>query len=390
MYDRILYIKGHELKIYSDDYVRKNGKKCDEITIGYGGVGGQYVYLNTSDRSGYELPVSGLVYEEYSDGRMWYYTTCNDVGLPCNGIASAEYYENGSLHNASFYNFDEEYGVSVHYDTNGIVLSEKLGTDEYEENTYFKSDGTKESERISDRINDIDYYVRYNNKEKISEATYGYRKNNFSKWILFYIRENNYISKVSKDSKRYRFKWNIIDVSEKNDCTLISFSKICGSVEIEKNKRVWNEEGFLSCKHELIETDLIHGVYWNDNGTLIKEYFGVSEMLIELIYDETENITDQAFYYRNKFYSGHLEINNIKKTISLIDDEGNEVVNIKHSNHTTEISADIDENNIKIMLDTLRPDEKAFSVADAPKDTRGFVEYLLEKTRKYLDGNDIP
>lgn len=35
------------------------------------------------------------------------------------------------------------------------------------------------------------------------------------------------------------------------------------------------------------------------------------------------------------------------------------------------------------MLNTLRPDEKAFSVADAPKDTRGFVEYLLEKTEKF-------
>jgi hypothetical protein len=29
------------------------------------------------------------------------------------------------------------------------------------------------------------------------------------------------------------------------------------------------------------------------------------------------------------------------------------------------------------------PDEKAFSVADAPKDTRGFVENLLEKTEKF-------
>ena len=38
---KTIYVKGHALKIYSDDYIRKNGKKCDEITIGYGGVGGQ-------------------------------------------------------------------------------------------------------------------------------------------------------------------------------------------------------------------------------------------------------------------------------------------------------------------------------------------------------------
>ena len=127
MEDKIIYVKGHALKIYSDDYVRQNGKKCDEITIGYGGIGGQYVYLNTSDSNGYELPVSGLVYEEYSDGRIQYYTTCNSAGLPCT-CDSAEYNDDGSLHDAAFYNYDEDYGVSVVYDQNGNSSSEELSS----------------------------------------------------------------------------------------------------------------------------------------------------------------------------------------------------------------------------------------------------------------------
>lgn len=381
MEDKIIYVKGHALKIYSDDYVRQNGKKCDEITIGYGGVGGQYVYLNTSDSNGYELPVSGLVYEEYSDGRIQYYTTCNSAGLPCT-CDSAEYNDDGSLHDAAFYNYDEDYGISVVYDQNGNSSSEELFTPEFNEHTFFNSDGTRMSERYWDSINNIHYHVTYNNEE-ISEAIYEYREDNWTKTKHFDIRENSIISMVSNVGKGSTFRWDITDVSEENGCTIIRFSKVIEHIKLENYKRVWNKEGFLTCKHELIDTDLIHGVYWDDNGVLKKEYFCVSEMLIELIYDETENILDQTFYYKNKFYPGHVKINNTDKIISYIDDQGNKVINIKHSNHVTAFSADIDENNINIILNTLRPDEKAFSVADAPKDTRGFVEYLLEKTEKF-------
>ncbi len=379
---KTIYVKGHALKIYSDDYVRENGKKVDEITIGYGGVGGQYVYLNTSDNCGYELPVSGLIYEEYPDGRLWYYTTCNDAGLPLNVIASAEYYENGSLRDAAFYNAEEEYGVTIQYDKNGNLSSEGISTDEYEENTFFYLNGENNVETIRDRINKIRYRIEFNNNGDILEAEYCSYK--------FIISEKGFIKEFSENSEEnWRVQCDKNDVSVQEDYVIKNFKIDHRTKSINRIKRVWNEDGNLCCKHEYLEPGLTHGIYWNDNGKLIREYFGISEILIELIYDETEKIADQNIWVsslKTKCYAEYMITNKSCEDVSLTGENGSRTISVIHStlNHVTEFVSDVNERKIKAKFNTSKPVEKAIDIINAPGDTRGFVDYLVESTKKYM------
>ncbi len=383
--EKIIYVKGHALKIYSDDYVRENGKKVDEITIGYGGVGGQYVYLNTSDNCGYELPVSGLIYEEYPDGQLWYYTTCNDAGFACR-CDSAEYYENGSLHNAAYYSYEGKYSVTIRYDKNGDLLSECFDSDEYEEDTFFylnkKNDILTIS--ISDKVNKIDYRIASNHNGDILEV--------YTRGVHYEINENDFVmsmcDKREMDIRTYFYRLDVADVFEESDCTVFFYLSENKLKNLEPVKMVWNEKGTLICKHEYLNANnLIHGVYWDDEGNLCEECLGFFEFLIELVYDENEKISECKLRTRtnkNKHCFERLKIDKRNKDVFLIDDKGDEVFSVKHNNQKTVVFYNIDGSQAKTTLSTICSNEKAVSTVNAPKNPREFADYLFDKTRSYL------
>ena len=381
--DKIIYVKGHALKIYSDDYVRENGKKVDEITIGYGGVGGQYVYLNTSDNCGYELPVSGLIYEEYPDGRLWYYTTCNDAGFACR-CDSAEYYENGSLHNAAYYSYEGKYSVTIRYDKNGNLLSECFNSAAYEENTFINLNGKNNEEIIRDKINKIEYLIEFDNNGEILEF--------FTRGVNYKINGNEFVMEFCKenetDVRHYFYQLDVADVFEESDFAVFLLLMNHTQKKLEFIKMVWNEKGTLICKHEFLKANnLIHGVYWNDKGNLCEEHLGFLDFLIELVFDENEKISECKLWTCNDKYKGcfgRLKIDKRNKDVFLIDDKGDEVFSVKHNNQKTVVFYNIDGSQAKITLSTIRSDEKAVSTVNAPKNPREFADFLFDKTKKYL------
>jgi hypothetical protein len=72
--------------------------------------------------------------------------------------------------------------------------------------------------------------------------------------------------------------------------------------------------------------------------------------------------------------------------VSLTGENGSKTISVIHStlNHVTEFVSDVNERKIKAKFNTSKPVEKAIDIINAPRDTRGFVDYLVESTKKYM------